>query len=99
VTQTDTLPSISQVVPLRGDSSIRSDSVDANAVTGAILVGRDCTELVNAEKRLGQEREAKTKAEASELAAKEANRLKCVFLLLRLSLPALLSAPSYLPRN
>ncbi|GAA5858915.1 hypothetical protein JCM8547_007154 [Rhodosporidiobolus lusitaniae] len=69
-----------RLVPLRGDPSIPSTHPDASAVTGVIIVGRDITDLVNAEERLEKSRIEKGQLEASEFAANEANRLKTEFL-------------------
>ncbi|GAA5823991.1 hypothetical protein JCM11251_003371 [Rhodosporidiobolus azoricus] len=69
-----------RLVPLRGDPSIPSSHPDASAVTGVIIVGRDVTELVLAEAELQRSRTEKAQLEASEFAAREANRLKTEFL-------------------
>ncbi|GAA5904871.1 hypothetical protein JCM6882_003228 [Rhodosporidiobolus microsporus] len=69
-----------RLVPLRGDPSIPSSHPDATAVTGVIIVGRDVTKLVMAEDELQRSRTEKAQLEASEIAAKEASRLKTEFL-------------------
>ncbi|GAA6021701.1 hypothetical protein JCM10207_008548 [Rhodosporidiobolus poonsookiae] len=69
-----------RLVPLRGDPSIPSSHPDATAITGVIIVGTDVTELVLAEKELARAQAERTKLEASEFAAREANRLKTEFM-------------------
>ncbi|GAA5979992.1 hypothetical protein JCM11641_008256 [Rhodosporidiobolus odoratus] len=69
-----------RLVPLRGDPSIPSTHPDAIAVTGVIIVGRDVTQLVLAGEELERSRAEKAQLEASEFAAKEANRIKTEFL-------------------
>jgi signal transduction histidine kinase len=65
---------------MRGDPSIPSTHEDSKRVTAVVIVAHDRTELVVAEVKLERERSSRAAAQASELAAKEANRLKCVLL-------------------
>jgi len=70
----------SQIVPLIGDPSIPISHPDAQAVAGCIAVGVDVSERVEAENALEDSRTQAAEARGSELAAREANRLKTEFL-------------------
>jgi hypothetical protein len=65
-----------QLTPLREDAPIPSLPLPSPA--GVIIVGTDVTSLHQAEEKLELVRFEKAQIQASELAAKEANRLKCV---------------------
>ncbi|KPV73466.1 uncharacterized protein RHOBADRAFT_54689 [Rhodotorula graminis WP1] len=69
-----------RLVPLHGDPSIPASHPDAKAVSGCIAVGADVTERVRTERALEISRVKAGELAASELAAREASRLKTEFL-------------------
>ncbi|GAA5842239.1 hypothetical protein JCM9279_002828 [Rhodotorula babjevae] len=69
-----------RLVPLHGDPSIPASHPDANAVSGCIAVAVDVTERVRTEHALEISRVKAGELAASELAAREASRLKTEFL-------------------
>ncbi|GAA5892589.1 hypothetical protein JCM8208_005857 [Rhodotorula glutinis] len=69
-----------RIVPLIGDPSIPVSHPDAQAVVGCIAVGVDVTDRVDAENALEDSRTQAAELRGSELAAREANRLKTEFL-------------------
>ena len=69
-----------QLVPLVGDPSIPASHPDATAIAGCIAVGVDVSERIRAEEELEKTRSQAAELKASELAAREASRLKTDFL-------------------
>ncbi|GAA5938850.1 hypothetical protein JCM3775_003145 [Rhodotorula graminis] len=69
-----------RIVPLIGDPSIPVSHPDAQAVVGCIAVGVDVSDRVDAENALEDSRTQAAELRGSELAAREANRLKTEFL-------------------